>query len=66
MELTDNKMKEIPLQSLGMLAMIELGFPVRELMSPTTYSKHRAILKAHGLDVHKKVLQRELEVHETA
>lgn len=54
--------KDIPAASLGVLCMIQAGIPVREIISPATYSKHRAVLKAHGFDIHKEVLERELAI----
>lgn len=60
------KLKEIPVASLGILCIVEADIPVRELISHATYVKHRAVLKAHGFDIHKRVLERELEGLKTA
>ena len=56
MKLTTDKAKEMPLTSAGLLAMHKLGIPVRSIVSQPTYSKHRAILKAHGFDIHDEVV----------
>lgn len=59
MHIDEAKAKELPMQSLGVLCMVNAGLLVRSLMSQPTYSKHRAILKAHGFDIHEQVVMRE-------
>lgn len=66
MKISLSKMKEIPVASLGILCMVESDIPVRELISHATYIKHRAILKAHGFDIHQRVLEGELKSYKTA
>ena len=53
MELTERKIKNIPMQSLGVLCMHKLGINVREKMHANTYYTHRRILLSHGYDINK-------------
>lgn len=47
----------MPLYSLGILALVEAGIDIRGKMSGTTYTKHRALLRAYGFDIHPKVVE---------
>lgn len=57
--LSQEKIDQMPLNSLGILALLERGINIRKKMSGTTYSKHRALLKAYGFDIHPRVLELE-------
>lgn len=54
MELTERKIKKIPFNSLGVLAMHIIGIDVKSKMANNTYYSHKRILKAHGFEIGPK------------
>ena len=58
-KITKHNIENMPLNSLGILALTERGIDIRKKMSGTTYTKHRALLKAYGFDIHPRILELE-------
>lgn len=59
MELTALKIKRLPLETLGIYCMHQMGIDVRKKVSRGTYYKHKNILAQHGYDLRKPVKQEE-------
>ena len=57
MALSEEDQKRLPLTTVGVYAMVELGMNVRSFMTQQTYSRHRQLLKLVGYDPHERVLQ---------
>jgi len=52
-ELTDKRIAEMPLATLSILALAKCGVDIKKKVSQPTYSRHKAILHAYGIDITK-------------
>jgi hypothetical protein len=53
--LTDAVIKQIPYQSLAIYALYLVGIDIEKKVSKPTLSRHRAILRAYGIELKKPV-----------
>ena len=51
MRLSKEKIRKIPLQSLSLLGLIEMGIDPLEKMSIQTFSRHKQLLAAYDVDI---------------
>lgn len=59
--LTQQKIRDIPAQTLGVWAMVQLGINPKIKYGYQTYLKHRTVLRAHGIDIQPEVSELECE-----
>lgn len=51
MQLTKEKIREIPTSALSVIGLIQMGIDPLDKMTRQTLTKHRQLLKAYGYDI---------------
>ena len=54
LQLTDDLIERIPYQTLAIYALFLVGVDLQKKISAPTLGRHRAILRAYGIDLKKK------------